>query len=163
MNTPRILFILLLTVSLTGCGSAAASSMRSGPDTLHETGPFDATVDRGPDAGQAYADVLHLRISRPSGRVAGTLTRKGTTISTVAGNETGGAINLLFRLGPGRHLFGVGTAVYFRSNHRIELGGPFVGPRRGDSGGWAASSGTSSGAQNWCNATPKDCPTLDGE
>lgn len=99
--------------------------------------PFHAEVYRGPNTGLAVAGVLTLDIE-PSGSTSGALVQDGGAQLPLVGQTTGRAINLLFDLGDGTHLSGVGTADSdIRACQFHTILGPFIGPKDDDSGAWA--------------------------
>jgi len=77
----------------------------------------------------------------PEGSLSGSLRPDdgGTEIS-VAGQNTGRAMNLAFDLGNGqdadRYMFGVGTAWQNVTECNSPMGGPLVGPLPGNSDDW---------------------------
>lgn len=111
--------------------------------------PFEATVRRGPDAGLSLDGLLALGLT-PAGAVDhGQLVQADGTTVPVVGQVTGRAVNLLFQVGTGQTVYGVGTAAQdlrtacaaLMTKHLYApmppLGGPLVGPKGDDSGDWA--------------------------
>jgi len=100
------------------------------------TGPFEATVYRGPSKGVSVKGELALRIE-PSGHAAGTIKQKDGSTSKTAGQVDGRAISLAIDAGGGRTLYGTGAARDADvSDCKGEIGGTLAGPRPGDSGDW---------------------------
>jgi hypothetical protein len=63
--------------------------------------------------------------------------------TSVVGQVDGRAVNLLFTVGDGRYLYGVGVAERSFAEGAQQavdgrMGGPFVGPLVGDTGDWAS-------------------------
>jgi hypothetical protein len=90
---------------------------------------------------------------------AATPTAGSTTSVPVVGQSTGRAINLLFTVGDGQYLFGVGTMEHDLATCDGAMGGPFVGPQPGDAGDWEliASSQTGLDANDICGACIAAC------
>jgi hypothetical protein len=114
---------------------------------------FEVTIYEGPSAPLMLAGGLTLQIE-PSGSFSGALTRavpNADELETlgvlpagdipVVGQVNGHAINLLFDLGEGQYVFGVGTAQSDLNTCDGDIpgriGGPAVGPGPGDRGDWA--------------------------
>ena len=113
---------------------------------------FEVTIHDGPTAPLMLAGGLTLQIE-PSGSFVGTLNRRLQNADEVeplgvlpardipvVGQVNGHAINMLFDLGDGAHVYGVGTA---ESDLNAcdgvipgTIGGPAVGPGPGDRGDW---------------------------
>lgn len=126
-----MIFALLLC-SLTACGGTAATTT-----SQQCTGTFEATVHQGPDAGLSVVGDLKLQID-PSGTITGVVSEKDGTQIVTSGQTIGQAISLLFDVGGGKHIFGVGTLEKDRHECKGVVGGPMSGPRSGDSGDWSA-------------------------
>jgi hypothetical protein len=125
----RLLFIILIIAgSLSACSSAAASDIEC-------SGDFEATVHSGQNAGLSLTGNLSLHI-QPTGNFFGTLTPVDSPSIQVTGYAVSQAFNLVFDLGDGRHLFGVGSSQYDIRDCKGVAGGPFTGPEPGDSGDW---------------------------
>lgn len=136
MKGTRGLLIFALAVPIALGSSDATSTAASSKTVTRLLGHFEATVYGGPDRGLTLRGTLRLRVPRSGGGAVGTLTRKNGSVVPVSGQIQGHAVNLFFQVGGGRHIFGVGTAGYDSSQKRWAVGGPLVGPRRGDSGDW---------------------------
>lgn len=98
---------------------------------------FEATVRQGPDAGHALAGTLLVAIEAHGAIDHGALLSPTAAPVPVVGQVTGRAVNLLFTLGAGQVIYGVGTAQHPVAGCQPgALGGPLVGPAPGDSGDW---------------------------
>ena len=103
---------------------------------------FEATVRQGPSTGLEQNGILVLRVEADGKIDEGSLIAAEGPAVTVVGQMDGRAVNLLFEVGEGQFLYGVGVL-----QNDIEggcqaalngaMGGPFVGPELGDSGDWA--------------------------
>jgi hypothetical protein len=71
-----------------------------------------------------------------SGELTGTLAQPDGVQLPVSGQADGRALNLLFDLGNGQHVFGAGTTQFDLRECRGAGGGPFSGPMTGDIGDW---------------------------
>jgi len=129
----RILNLLIVMVAL--AISLAACSSNQTASTTDCSGDFEATVHSGKNAGLSLAGKLTLHI-QPSGNFIGTLATDDSTSVQVTGYAVSQALNLVFDLGDGRYLFGVGSAQYDMNECKGVAGGPFTGPEPGDSGDW---------------------------
>jgi hypothetical protein len=116
-------------------GAQAGPSAGKHTPALTDIGPFEATVYAGPDKGMPVSGTLRPRATR-AGALTGLLVRKGGAGIALSGQLTGYAINLVFYPGAGKHIFGVGTIGQDPGTKRWVLGGPLVGPGKGDSGAW---------------------------
>lgn len=144
-----------VAAALLGIGTERALAQNATPAATMAAGtelclfPFEATVRRGPDAGLSLDGLLALGLT-PAGAVDhGQLVKADGTTVPVVGQVTGRAVNLLFEVGTGQTVYGVGTAAEdLRSacatlmrQHLYApmpaLGGPLVGPKGDDSGEWA--------------------------
>ena len=124
------------------------------PGPLHCSMAFEATVRQGPSTGLALAGLLDFSLAA-GGSLTGTLTLKDQTEAQVVGQVNGRAINLIVHP-PKAFVFGVGTAfepIAGEACGKI-LGGPFVGPKPGDTGDWLAG-GRGSPSSHICDAI--DC------
>jgi hypothetical protein len=131
--------LVLATVGGLHERSATAAAGFTAPKAL---GTFEATIHRGPDAGLMVQGVLQLGHNK-SNEVMGQVVRKRGSAIPVSGQLNGLAINLVFYLGHGQHVFGVGTVGQDPGMKHWFMGGPLVGPKPGDSGDWfLASTGT---------------------
>lgn len=127
---PNLLILLLaLAISLVACSSNQTAS------TIDCSGDFEATVHSGKNAGLSLAGKLTLHI-QPSGNFIGTLATDDSAGVQVTGYAVSQALNLVFDLGDGRYLFGVGSSQYAMNECKGVAGGPFTGPEPGDSGDW---------------------------
>jgi hypothetical protein len=115
---------------------ALAGSRFTAPMTV---GAFEATVHSGPDTGLSLRGTLRLGWSRDN-QLLGLLARTSGPAVPVSGQLNGVAINLVFYLAHNRHLFGVGTIGHDPGTKHWFVGGPLVGPERGDSGDWDVAS-----------------------
>jgi hypothetical protein len=107
--------------------------------------PFEAVVRQGPSAGTALNGDLNFTVDA-TGELNGNLVLEDKSEVPVVGQVVGHAINMAFDVSTAdtpTFIFGTGTAV-----SKIEgrscgdwLGGPFVGPAKGDSGDWLAGAG----------------------
>jgi len=131
-----VLASVLVSMAGTGQLSAMAShSAASRSAALKNVGPFVATVYYGPDKGLSLRGLLKLRATK-DGELTGLLVPTHGPAVLVSGQLNGVAINLVFYMGGGKHVFGVGTfAADPGAKHGI-LGGSLVGPNKGDSGEW---------------------------
>lgn len=137
MKTAGVLLVGVFIASLVVVqGAIAAHGQTAQLGAQQCNGQFEATVRQGPDRSQVLLKgALRLQIS-PSGSLSGSLaSQKGAAVN-VSGQANGQAINLFFDLGGGKRFFGVGTAEHEVRLCRGAMGGPFVGPRPGDSGDW---------------------------
>jgi hypothetical protein len=116
---------------------ASLPASQHNPTALTDFGSFEATVYSGPDKGVALRGRLKLRASK-TGVLGGQLVPKRGAAIPLSGQLTGYAINLVFYLGHGLHIFGVGTIGKDPGAKTLVLGGPLVGPNKGDGGDWAA-------------------------
>jgi hypothetical protein len=116
---------------------AQAGQPLASPEARLFTIPFDATVRIGPNAGSAYVGMLNLAVE-PDGRVdQGRFSLVDGTALPVVGQIQGRSLGLLFELGEGRNLYGVGSAAAgIEEQFGDSLGGPFAGPNPGDIGDW---------------------------
>jgi hypothetical protein len=128
--------------------------------------PFEATVRSGPDAGTAYAGALALAATADGsvrGLLVPTATAAGTPVAgkpqgiRVVGQTQGRAINLLFVVGDGQELYGVGTMEHDLATCDGAMGGPFVGPQPGDAGDWGVQQIPLTGCQKSCRADFSRC------
>ncbi|MBI1880916.1 MAG: hypothetical protein HYR94_22280 [Chloroflexi bacterium] len=119
---------VILVISLSACSSAATSEVAC-------SGDFEAAVHSGKNAGLSLAGKLSLHI-QPSGNFIGTLATDDSASVQVTGYAVSQALNLVFDLGDGRYLFGVGSSQYDIGECKGVAGGPFTGPEPGDSGDW---------------------------
>lgn len=95
-----------------------------------------ARVYHGPDTGVELAGELTLTID-PSGSHRGVLTQPDGSGVSVVGQVTGQSLTVLFDVGEGRFISGLGTADSdIRACNFTTLVGPFVGPDFADSGTW---------------------------
>ena len=107
--------------------------------------PFTATVRQGPSSGTNLVGKLNVTIDE-TGVISGSviLNDADSTEIPVDGQVVGRAINMALDLStaknPGVYVFGVGTAIDPIQSETCgtALGGPFVGPAKGDSGDWLA-------------------------
>jgi hypothetical protein len=142
-------------------GSPAAAEATPSPATNACSVPFEAAVRRGPSLGLALVGVLGFDVD-DAGGLTGILVQADATTVPVVGQATGRAIALIFTLGEGRVLFGVGTAATDVRSCPTILGGPLVGPAPGDTGDWGSFIGSRplrSPTQeeiNTCNACIQD-------
>jgi hypothetical protein len=139
----------LAVVALTHHAGAQASPPAASHSTaaLTDIGPFEATVRAGPDSGLSLRGRLRLGADR-NGQITGLLAPTHGHVVPVAGQFTGNAINLVFYLGSGTHVFGVGTIGRDPGAKQAFAGGPLVGPRTGDSGDWDVTSFNASGCND---------------
>ncbi len=145
INMLIVMAMILLAGWQRGAGSAvqAAGSLLDDQQQQSQVcmRQFEMTVRQGPSAGLQLAGTLVLNVE-PSGSInKGSLVLESGGEVRVTGQVTGRAINLLFDIGDGRLLFGVGTLENYISLCTGAMGGPLVGPRPGDLGDWAASDG----------------------
>jgi hypothetical protein len=123
----------LAAAALTYHAGAQASPAANSHSTaaLTDIGPFEATVHAGPDTGLSLRGRLRLGADR-NGQITGLLAPAGGHALPVSGQVTGNAINLVFYLGRGTHVFGVGTIGRDPGAKQSFAGGPLVGPRTND-------------------------------
>jgi hypothetical protein len=107
---------------------------------------FEATVYQGPDKGLSLVGTLTVQYDR-TGALTGRFDAQQGQAVPVSGQFTDAAINLIFYLGQGKHIFGVGTFGQEPGHHGWFVGDPLVGPSSGDSGDWLA---------NYCDRHPHD-------
>jgi hypothetical protein len=131
-TTKRIFILLIALLALAMSLSACNNSTASATDC---SGDFEATVHSGKNAGLSLTGKLSLHI-QPSGNFIGTLATDDSATVLVTGYAVRQAFNLVFDLGDGRYLFGVGSSQYDISECKGVAGGPFTGPEPGDSGDW---------------------------
>jgi hypothetical protein len=120
--------LIILILSLTACASSSTS-------TIECNGDFEATVHQGKNAGLSLAGKLSLRIN-PAGSLVGALATDDSTSVAITGYAISQSINLVFDLGGGRQIFGVGSLQNDIRECKGLAGGPFTGPEPGDSGDW---------------------------
>lgn len=114
--------------------SPVATPVRPGPGQCRF--PFDGTVYRGPDAGLRLSGELTLTIGA-GGDTTGVLVGATGQQTRMVGQVLGRSLTVLFALGGGRFLSGLGTADSPIAGCAFTvLFGPFVGPRPDDSGTW---------------------------
>ena len=142
--------VLLLAVGLLVYQISVLSAQDSTPEAT-ETGittcnvPFEATVRQGPSSGTTLNGQLDVTIDA-SGVIEGNVILPDNSEIPVMGQVDGRAINMALDLStaeqPGVYVFGVGTAIdpIQSDTCGTALGGPFVGPAKGDSGDWLAGS-----------------------
>jgi hypothetical protein len=137
----QIMTALLACAALAAAATYHARAQASPPAGTHSTaalttiGPFEATVHAGPDTGLSLRGRLSLGADR-NGQITGLLAPARGHAVRVSGQVNGNAINLVFYLGSGTHVFGVGTIGQDPGAKQSFAGGPLVGPRKGDSGDW---------------------------
>jgi hypothetical protein len=132
------LLVLTAMVSMAATYQTKALASRSaagGSAALKNVGPFEATVYRGPDKGLSLVGELKLQATK-SGQLTGMLVPKSGQAIPITGQASGAAIHLIFYLGGGKHVFGVGAIGRDPASMHIFIGGPLVGPNGGDSGDW---------------------------
>lgn len=127
----HFLIIALCCGLLVACGTNAATNQT----TQSCRGAFEATVHQGPNAGLAVSGELQIQIDA-SGHLSGALVRPDGVQVVASGQTIGQAINMLFDLGNGQELFGVGTLSNDLQMCQGLGGGPLTGPKPGDSGDW---------------------------
>jgi hypothetical protein len=104
---------------------------------------FEATVTQGPSADTEYIGLLVLQVGE-GGRIDnGALLTADNQATSVVGQINGRAVSLLFTVGDGQTLYGVGVMERdveegCAALTEGKLGGPFVGPQAKDGGDWAA-------------------------
>jgi hypothetical protein len=133
MKAKVVALALIFALALTAV-SVVFTRAQDTPDTYTCTGDFEAGIYSGPDKGMMLNGKLELNVS--AGKATGTLTSADGQQTPVSGQIGGQAINLVFKLGEKRYLFGVGTSVSDFSECGGAAGGPLVGPAPGDSGDW---------------------------
>lgn len=143
-HASRGLVLLVVLACLTG-GTALAyprspASSQAAPTKTLVIANFEATVYQGPDKGLSLRGTLTLHRAR-TGAVTGQFTPARRPVLAVSGQLTGYALNLVFSLGHGQEIFGVGTIGRDPGTKQGVAGGPLVGPQQGDSGAWAAAQG----------------------
>lgn len=121
------LFILFIAASLAGCGSSAQGGGSC-------SGPFEASVRSGPNAGLSVAGDLQLQFDG-EGRLSGALVLNDGQRIGASGQTVGQAISLLFDVS-GQKIFGVGTLEMNLQSCKGISGGPLTGPQPGDNGDW---------------------------
>ncbi len=131
-RTVGVLSALLVVGLITACGG----SVGGGEGAATCRGEFEATVHQGPNAGLELIGELEMNIEE-TGSVSGTLIGEDGEVPVV-GQADGRAINLVFDLGDGRKVFGVGAAEEDLRECEGDFGGPLEGPDSGDLGGWRA-------------------------
>jgi hypothetical protein len=132
----RALAILLFPAALAlgGCGGSGDKKADASAKTC--SGPFEATVYRGPTNGLSVKGDLTLRID-PSGSASGTVKQRGGPVVGAAGQVDGRAISLTIDMAGGRTLYGTGAARDGDvSECKGQMGGSLTGPKPGDSGDW---------------------------
>lgn len=134
--------LLVALVALTGARvpfHAAALQTNSFAQSLQSpscTFPFHAAVSQGTDAGFSLSGQFQLPLT-PDGAYAGVLVEDDGTQIPVVGQVIGRSMTVLFDLGQGRLLSGLGTAdSAIEDCGFLQLLGPFVGPSLDDGGAW---------------------------
>jgi len=122
--------MLVPLLALLAAGACGSATRRCGYE-------FEARVVQGPDLGTTLAGRLALEIN-PAGSLNGVLVGNDGTQINVVGQATGRAVNLVFDLGGGLNVFGVGTAQQPVDACQGVMGGPFAGPHPGSTGDWIA-------------------------
>jgi hypothetical protein len=148
MSTITLALVLLLLTTAVAAATAdlpTAGTRHVAPATVLVLHDFTATVYHGPDTGLSLRGTLTLRDNRAGG-LAGQLARQHAPAVPVSGQLTGLAINLVFYLGHGQHIFGVGTFGQDPGARGGFVGGPLVGPNKADAGDWFADDDQGSGA-----------------
>ena len=129
-RTQRIMVgLIVLALGLTACAGSTAS-------TIACSGDFEATVHQGKNAGLSLVGKLSLQI-QPSGSISGALATDDNLNVLVTGYAINQALNMVFDLGNGQYIFGVGSAQNDIRACKGVAGGPFTGPEPGDSGDWS--------------------------
>jgi len=123
------------TVGTRQLGAVAGRSTISSSVAYKDVGPFEGTVYQGPDKGLSLTGLLKLRATK-DGALIGLLVPKHGPAVMITGQLNGAAINLVFYLGKGKHVFGAGTLAHDPGTMSLVIGGPLVGPSDGDSGAW---------------------------
>lgn len=142
--------------ALAGGASAAARPSRA---RARSTEVFSATIRSGPDRGLALAGILSGRIAR-SGRITGKVTEVGLIVP-LTGQVSGHLVKLEFRLPNGQVLTGVSAArTHVGRFKRLPARGLFLGPRAGDVGDWAVTTGRIS-TSSIILATPPTGPIIE--
>jgi hypothetical protein len=133
-RTYRTLFSVInligIVLGLTACGPASAVT-----EAVKCSGDFEATVYQGPSAGLSLIGPLSLQVDA-TGNLTGALTASDGTLVEVTGQAIGRSINLVFNLGQDKRIFGVGSLENDIRGCKGVAGGPFTGPKPGDSGDW---------------------------
>ncbi len=137
VNLQRTTAWLAISLLVVSALAACARSEEETPQTVTCELRFVGAVRGGPSGNLALRGDLALRI-HGSGRVSGTLSSRGGTRATAAGEADGRAINLVFDLGGGRLMYAVGASRDDIRDCNSEIGGPLVGPGRGANGDWEA-------------------------
>lgn len=99
--------------------------------------PFEITVRQGPNEGQEYVGALALKVAADGAIDEGFFATVDGDGFAVVGQATGRAVSLLITFADGQYLYGVGAAEQAVAACAGEMGGPLVGPERGDLGDWA--------------------------
>lgn len=130
----RTLFSLislsLMLLGLTACGTTSSVT-----EAAKCTGDFEATVYQGPSAGLSLIGPLSLQVDA-TGNLTGSLAASDGALIEVTGQAIGRSINLVFNLGEDKRIFGVGSLENDIRGCKGLAGGPFTGPKPGDSGDW---------------------------
>ena len=126
----NLIGLLIIVLGLTACGTASSVT-----EAVKCTGDFDATVYQGPSAGLSLLGPLSLQVDA-TGNLTGSLTVSDGTLVEVTGQAIGRSINLVFNLGQDKRIFGVGSLENDIRGCKGVAGGPFTGPKPGDSGDW---------------------------
>ncbi|MGO9903769.1 MAG: hypothetical protein ACLP0J_29815 [Solirubrobacteraceae bacterium] len=107
--------------------------------TVTCTGGLIAEIRQGPDTGLSLSGRYTLRIS-PSGNFTGALTTKSGRVA-MTGQAIRRAVNWIFTLSGGRHLYVAGTSLNplrtCTAANQPHFWGVATGPRFGDLGVWA--------------------------
>ncbi len=98
------------------------------------TGKFEATVMRGPDAGNVLAGTITLTVDE-DGNITGTLVQNDNSSVEVVGVFRAPMIALEIRTSTGI-ISGIGRLPGGFTPCTSNFGGNFRGPRHGDSGDW---------------------------
>lgn len=133
-----VISLIVVVLGLTACGAASSVT-----EAVKCTGDFEATVYQGPSAGLSLIGPLSLQVDA-TGNLTGSLTASDGALVEVTGQAIGRSINLVFNLGQDQRIFGVGSLENDIHGCKGLAGGPFTGPKPGDSGDW----GYAMGAKN---------------
>jgi hypothetical protein len=139
LTIPTVLAVLVLVAGVTMTYSHARTAGTvavASPAALRPAATFEATVYSGPDKGLSLTGILKVRVTK-TGQLSGVLAPRTGSVVPLTGQLHGLAINLVFYLGHGRHIFGVGTFGLEPGAKQWFLGGPLVGPLAADAGSWA--------------------------
>lgn len=134
---------LALIVPVFAVSAAPAAQPAPGSDiaapagTTECLGGFSMTIRAGTNAGKSIAGVLTMRADNVTGELReSTLKMDGGGMANVTGSVIGHTVAMVFDLGDGKPLFGIGVMQKSLTDCNGIAAGPFVGPERDSRGDW---------------------------